>query len=120
MALQFLVDTQLPPRLSVFLKSKHTTDYPKGHLFTDRMIKEIALKEERIIVTKDKDFFDLFMTHQSLPRVLLVELGNINNNDLLKIFEKNIEHIIKLFEQNAGLVLLNNEMIVDYPLKIWK
>lgn len=58
---QFLVDTQLPPRLAAFLKdkghdAKHTVDYPNGVMLTDKEIRTIAEKENRVIISKDSDF----------------------------------------------------------------
>ncbi|NUO03147.1 MAG: DUF5615 family PIN-like protein [Saprospiraceae bacterium] len=40
----------------------HTSFFPDGHLFNDRYIVQIALKEARIIITKDSDFLDHFLT----------------------------------------------------------
>ena len=59
--LKFIIDTQLPPKLAKYLRDKdlptvHTTYYPNGYLLDDRAIVEIAIRENRIIVTKDSDF----------------------------------------------------------------
>ena len=68
--LRFLIDTQLPPKLSNLLNqwgfdSIHTTYFPDGHLLNDKAIREIAVNDNRIIVTKDSDFFDFF--HVKVP-----------------------------------------------------
>ena len=64
--LRFIVDTQLPPSLSDFFKKKrfdatHVVDYALGALTTDNEIISIATEENRIVVTKDFDFFDYFL-----------------------------------------------------------
>ena len=46
---EFIVDTQLPPSLAVYLTGKgfdsiHTTFYTDGHLLQDNEIVEIAIK----------------------------------------------------------------------------
>jgi len=61
--LKFIIDTQLPSSLSKYLSSKsgdsrHTTDYPSGHLLKDKEIVQIAIEESRIVVTKDQDLFE--------------------------------------------------------------
>jgi uncharacterized protein with PIN domain len=63
--LRFLIDTQLPPLLSILLNqwgydSIHTTHFPDGHLLNDKAIREIAINNNRIIVTKDSDFYDYY------------------------------------------------------------
>jgi predicted nuclease of predicted toxin-antitoxin system len=54
--IRFLVDTQLPPKLASYLVSKgfdsiHTTFFKNGHLLQDKEISEIAINENRIIIT---------------------------------------------------------------------
>ena len=61
MDLNFIIDTQLPPILAEILSKKgynaiHTTHFKNGHLLNDTQIRKIAVQEERIIITKDKDF----------------------------------------------------------------
>ncbi len=70
--LRFIVDTQLPAALAVYLSGYdldaiHTTFYPAGHLLKDREIREKAVAEDRIIITKDSDFFDYFFVKGAPP-----------------------------------------------------
>jgi predicted nuclease of predicted toxin-antitoxin system len=75
--IKFIVDTQLPPKLSKHLLSEgydsiHTTDFPEGHFLKDHEIIEIATNEDRIIITKDQDFFDYYLLKGAPPKVLLL------------------------------------------------
>ena len=75
--LKFIVDTQLPPRLTLLLASFgydaiHTFTFKEGHLLSDREIIEIAISENRIIVRKDSDFLDNYLLNGQPPRVLLL------------------------------------------------
>ncbi len=86
--MKFIVDTQLPHRLAKFLSEKgfdtiHTTFFPQGHLLDDNSIRKIAIAENRIIVSKDSDFFDYFLIKGTPPRILLLRFGNMSNNDLI-------------------------------------
>jgi len=87
-----LDDAQLPRRLAYFLSTldidaKHTLELPKQNATPDQEIIELADKEERIVVTKDSDFLDNYIL-QGLPqKLLIVSTGNINNNDLIRLFE---------------------------------
>ena len=107
--MKFIVDTQLPPALVRFLKTKgfdaiHPTHFPVGHLLDDERIREIAIAGDRIIVSKDSDFFNSYLVQGIPPKILLLKLGNTKNRDLLTMFDVQLPLIIQLFESGAGLV----------------
>jgi predicted nuclease of predicted toxin-antitoxin system len=109
--MKFIVDTQLPPLLKELLKDKqidcsHTIDYSIGNFLTDQQIREIAILEDRIIITKDTDFYDYYLINSFPPKVLLLTLGNTKNRALLDYFRSNIDKIIKQFSfEEVGLVV---------------
>lgn len=114
-----IVDTQLPPKLADFMASEgidatHTTHYPQGSLMPDNEIRRIALRENRIIVTKDKDFFEAFIIQGHPPRVLLLQLGNISTPDLLSYISRNILYLKALFERDAAMVICQRDSIMTY------
>ena len=117
--LKFLVDTQLPPVLATYLKRKgidaiHTTFFPEGHLLQDVEIRKIAINDNRIIITKDDDFLDSYLIRGSDPKVLLIQIGNVKNNDLIDLFENHLETLIHSFETGASLLLFKRNSIVVY------
>lgn len=118
----FIIDTQLPPRLSRYLSkkgldSKHTTDFPNGHLLKDLEISQIAIQEGRIIITKDQDFFDNYLVNGSPPKVIQLQFGNMDNQTLLHIFEVNLESIQTLLNNGAEMILFSQERIVEYEAR---
>lgn len=117
--LSFIVDTQLPPVLAQWLKAKncdaiHTTYFPQGHLMADDEINAIAIRENRIVVTKDNDFLENFLLRGVPPKVLLLQFGNCVNQDLLSQFESFFDQVRERFEQGAGLVLFSWNKIAEY------
>jgi len=117
--LKFIVDTQLPPKLSTFLKqigldSIHTSDFNKGHLLNDSEIIDIAKSQSRIIITKDKDFYDYFFLFGPPPKVLLLKVGNINNENLIELFKTAIQKVIFSYENDAGLIMLTTNEIISF------
>lgn len=118
--LKFIVDTQLPPSLAskllkAGLDAVHTTNYPNGHLMNDKEIRKVAVAENRIIISKDSDFYDYFILKGIPPKILLIELGNISNAQLFSIINTNISEIVNLFEnKNASLVMLQEKKAVAY------
>ena len=116
---RFIVDTQLPPKLSKYLlsqgfDSKHTTAFQEGHLLQDSEIIQFAIDEERIIVTKDQDFFDDYLVRGLPPKVLLLQLGNIGNSKLINMFAANQSSLLSLLEGGAELILFSKEGITEY------
>ena len=117
--LKFIIDTQLPPSLARFLRLRgfdaiHTTYFNDGHLLKDSEIIQIAIQENRIIVTKDSDFFDNFLLKGVPPKVLLLQFGNIHNSDLIQQFQNQISNIETLLNDNADLVIFNWNQVIQY------
>ncbi|MHB1808467.1 MAG: DUF5615 family PIN-like protein [Solirubrobacteraceae bacterium] len=66
--MNFLIDAQLPLRLSNLLAdaghdSVHTSSLPDGNRTSDRRRATIADSESRVVVTKDRDFRDSHLLH---------------------------------------------------------
>jgi predicted nuclease of predicted toxin-antitoxin system len=87
---KFLVDAQLPLRLARSISTAghdvvHTSELPGGNRTTDPEIARTADAEDRVVVTKDRDFRDGHLLRSSPRRLLIVTTGNISNDDLAAI-----------------------------------
>jgi predicted nuclease of predicted toxin-antitoxin system len=90
-------------------------DYSLGALTPDDEIISIAVNENRIIVTKDFDFFDYFLLKNYPPAIFLLQLGNIKNNELFVFLEKHLETVCELFTENRKrMILINHYKILIY------
>ncbi len=99
--MKFLVDTQLSPKLARYLVALghdciHTVSCPNGYFTTDRDILSIATVEDRIVITKDSDFRDHYLSKGSPPNVLYLTFGNISNDELFTYFNKYFNAIVDL------------------------
>jgi len=117
MILRFIVDTQLPPSLAEFFRRRgfdaiHVINCPNGALTADEEIISIAIAEKRIVVTKDSDFMDYYFLKGYPPAVLLLQLGNIKNNNLFFLLNKHIEEITSLFADQTKFLILQKDKIV--------
>ena len=97
--MKFLVDAQLPRRLTELLQSsghdaKHSLDLPEKNRTPDEILSEHAWNEQRVLVTKDGDFVDWFFLRGSPPKLLFVATGNIANKELLALFRANLPAIV--------------------------
>ncbi len=115
--MKFLVDAQLPVRLSYLLKSLghdsiHTKELILQNATPDNEINTISLREQRIVITKDLDFWDSFYIRQEPFKLLLVTTGNISNKELESLFIKNVEQITKLFEQYSLIEMSRDAVTV--------
>lgn len=104
--MKFLVDAQLPRRLARLLESLghdalHTLDLSGKNRTPDETLRQFALNEERVLVTKEADFMDSFVLHDAPPKLLFVTTGNIPNEDLLTLFRANLPAIVRALTSHS-------------------
>jgi len=118
--MKFIIDAQLPYRLKNFLIENgydaiHTVDLPNKNLTSDVEIIQFAEKENRIVITKDGDFFKYFLIHKIPKRILMITTGNIKNKKLLDLILANFENIINYYINKKKIIELdNNSITVHY------
>ena len=117
--MRVLVDAHLPKRLAEFLsahkiESKHTLDLPEKNATPDSKIIRVADDENRIVISKDSDFLDNYILDGSPEKLLIISTGNINNRDLIRLFEKNLETLKTLFEENSVIEINEEEIQIHY------
>jgi predicted nuclease of predicted toxin-antitoxin system len=113
----FLIDAQLPRRLARTLRdlghdTLHTLDLPTGNRTPDRDINAIALREARVVITKDTDFINSFLLLGQPRKLVLVSTGNITNADLEALFLSNISAIIAALQTYSYVELTRTALIV--------
>lgn len=77
--MKFIIDAQLPDRLKTWLTDRgfdtiHTNDLPDKHLTADQYIIKIAEKENRIVISKDSDFYKANLIEGRPKRLLFVTI----------------------------------------------
>jgi predicted nuclease of predicted toxin-antitoxin system len=113
----FLLDAQLPRRLSYQLRSAghdalHTLDLPAGNRTTDEEINAIAERESRVVMTKDADFVNSFLLARRPPKLLLISTGNIGNQDLENLVTKHLAQIAEALLTNDFVELTRSALII--------
>jgi predicted nuclease of predicted toxin-antitoxin system len=89
-----LIDAQLPARFARWLihqhhDALHTSELPEGNRTPDGEIVTLAVRESRILISKDSDFVQTFyLTGQ--PSLLRLSTGNIRNSELESLFDRNL------------------------------
>ncbi|MET9028007.1 DUF5615 family PIN-like protein [Nocardia sp. NPDC004168] len=101
--MKFLVDAQLPRRLAVLLSEAghdavHTSDFLLGNRTTDHQIAMRADREDRVVVTKDRDFWVSHVLRGSPRSLLIIATGNITNAALLELCTAHLCEIVPLLK----------------------
>jgi len=115
--MRFLVDAQLPRRMTTWLvaaggEAIHTLDLSDGNRTTDERINDVAEQEQRVVVSKDVDFVDSHLLKNRPGKLLLISTGNISNQDLEALFVPLIPDILREFQLNSFLELGQGGLIV--------
>ncbi|WP_106298051.1 DUF5615 family PIN-like protein [Knoellia remsis] len=120
--MKFLVDAQLPPRLAVAIHAAghptiHTSALPDGNRSTDQQITEFADNEQRVVVTKDRDFRDSHLLTGRPAKLLIVATGNITNDALLALFDDALEALVDALDE-YDLVELRPDALIAHPRRV--
>jgi predicted nuclease of predicted toxin-antitoxin system len=115
--MKFLVDAQLPVKLAQLLRQKgynaiHTKELPEQNKTPDGEINRLSIEQQRVVITKDLDFVESFILVQRPYKLLLVTTGNIKNQDLVAVFDKNIGDLVTYFEHHSYIEIDRNNIII--------
>lgn len=113
--MNFIVDAQLPHGLAQLLQrfghdAIHTTDLPAGNATPDSEINRLSVSEQRVVISKDSDFFYSHVLEGRPWKLLLVRTGNISTRELVSLFERNLAPIESALLEN-NLVEIDHETV---------
>ncbi len=109
--MKFLLDAQLPPSLKQLFISNgydciHTLDLELANNTPDKTINTVSVNEQRILITKDSDFYDSFIIKNEPYKLILVKLGNTSKKELIQFFEIHFVEIIERIKKE-NMILVN-------------
>lgn len=81
-----------------------------GTSLRDKTINELSQSEQRIVITKDSDFYYSYLATKVPYKLVLVKLGNMRLSDLKTYFKVNAPKIIDLMKEHS-LIILEPERI---------
>lgn len=113
--MKFVVDAHLPPGLCGVLQSAghdavHTRSLPAQNRTPDEVINELSIREQRVVITKDSDFYHSHLLHGRPWKLLLVRTGNIRTSELKALFQQHLPAIVAVLDQNS-LVELDRQAV---------
>ena len=115
--MKWLVDAQLPRRFSEWMAMQgeevtHASELPMGNRTTDQEICRIADQENRVVVTKDRDFLDSFWVLGTPKQLVCVKLGNLSNETLLTLASREFTKMRTLISQHRCIEWRSSGFIV--------
>ncbi len=120
--MRFLYDVHISYKLTKHLidlgfEAIHVNEILNKSETKDSDLCKFADQNDYIIVSKDSDFKDSYFVKQSPKKLIKINLGNIPNQELIKIFNKNIRAIQKLELKPNFLLEIDMENINLIELK---
>jgi len=113
--MKFLVDAHLPPVLCQRLRAAghdaiHTSELPDQNQTADTVINDVSMRQNRVLITKDTDFYYSHLLTQRPRQLLLIRTGNIGVRDLCRLFEQYLPSVVQAFETNSLVELDHAEI----------
>ena len=114
--MKFIVDAKLPKSLARHLVALgfdaiHTLDLPLHNATGDIFINAISMHQQRVVISKDSDFFNTFRAKQEPYKLLFLTVGNMRNAQLLALFSRNMAIIVHEL-RHADVVEMNRTSII--------
>ena len=115
--MRFLVDAHLPPALCKVLHAGghdaiHTSRLTTQNRTPDEAINGLSAAENRVVITKDSDFYHSHLLHGKPWKLLLVRTGNIRTRELTALFQRHLPAIVAAFDQHSLVELSRHDVRV--------
>ena len=115
--MRFLIDAQLPRRLVAVLHQRghdavHTLDLPEGNCTPDDRLCDLCGSDERVLISKDRDFVDSHLLQGRPARLVHVSTGNITNLELEHLLAMHEPDIVEAFRHSQYVELCRLGLIV--------
>jgi predicted nuclease of predicted toxin-antitoxin system len=97
--MKFIIDAHLPPGLRKIFSADghdaiHTMDLPDQNASRDSALNSVSISEQRIVVTKDTDFYYSHLLHGRPWKLVLVRTGNMGLKETKRLFETHMPAIV--------------------------
>jgi predicted nuclease of predicted toxin-antitoxin system len=104
--MNFVADAHLPTGLCALLQAAghdaiHTSQLPGRNRTLDETLNELSFREQRVVVTKDLDFYYSHLLHGKPWKLLLVRTGNIRTRELKTLFQTHLRAIVTALEKHS-------------------
>ena len=114
--MQVLCDVHISYKLVNFLLSKGIATLHVNQILDKLFTKDsdIALFADTnayVLISKDADFKQSHLLKNTPKKLIKINLGNISNQVLIEIFEKNLAYFLQIAQKDTFLIEINKEHI---------
>jgi predicted nuclease of predicted toxin-antitoxin system len=92
----------------------HTLELPNGNKTKDSEIIALSVKEFSTVITKDADFYNVFISKSEPYKLIYLKVGNLSTKEILTLFDKNLSLIIDQISTNYVIEISNKNIITIY------
>ena len=78
---------------------------------TDEEINQLSIKEQRIVISKDIDFYNRHLLKAEPYKLIFLTTGNISNEKLMDIVKRNLEKILEEIHFNQIVEITRTSII---------
>ena len=115
--MRFLVDAQLPPLVASILcdpghDAVHSRSLVLKNNTPDTEILALCLAENRILITKDLDFYHSKMVRNEPSQLVMVKVGNMRARNFLDLIRAVVPLLESALEQGHLIELHDDRVIV--------
>ncbi|MCF2502892.1 DUF5615 family PIN-like protein [Dyadobacter sp. CY107] len=115
--MHFLCDVHISIKVVKYLAIQghsaiHANHLPSKSFSTDAEICLHADRHEMIVITKDEDFRNSFLLRQTPKKLVRITLGNISNQTLIELLERNLPLIAQLDSEKGFYLELSGSAVV--------
>ena len=113
--MRFVVDAHLPRSLCYILDEAgydavHTSQLPMQNRTPDQVINDLSVAEQRVVITKDTDFYYSHLLYGRPNKLLMIRTGNIRARDLVLLIQRRLPAIVEVLESHT-LVEIDRSMV---------
>ena len=102
--MKFLVDANLPRKLTWFDTDDFSFAHDWGDAFPDKEIWDHALKNDLTILTRDSDYFHWMIQAKTSPKIVYFKLQQQGRKELEDYFSLHWEQICKLIKMHKMVI----------------
>ena len=110
----FLVDVNLPKRFDFFNNENFTHVVDINPRMSDDEIWKYAIENNKIILTKDTDFYSRAISSSIAPKVIWFQLGNMTLKKLHQYFKLNWEIVLSHLTEGKLIIAQKEQINVIY------
>lgn len=106
----YIIDENLPSTISIWNNEKFIHILEISENFSDSDIWQYAINNNLIIITKDVDFYNRYLSSAVSPKVVWIKTGNLKKKFFLQFIEdvwSEVEEMLRL----SSFIIIDEEKI---------